>query len=1110
MSRVLKGVGIAVGVVVAAVAVAATGGAAVGAFLANTGIGGFFSSAGAIGSAVGLTGAAAVFGGAAIIGGGLGALSYLTPSAPDTAATGAAAALGGATNPDPDDYYVFGECFFPMQRVYLETHGSDDQSLLMIYHHASHEVQSIDEVYHNAELLVSRSGGNWEDYPDGSLRILHQLGATNPAVSMSFATAQWDSAGFGLTATGFQFTQNEDKPDLISTNSRVYGRGAKVYDPRQDSTRGGFGGQRADDPTTWNYSTADPTPGSNLALIVLRYILGETQNGTLRWGVGANPDNIDYAGFIAAANLCDELVGGKPRHHIGGSINCSAPAEDALRTLMGHCGGWAGRNAAGLWTIYIPHNDLAAPDWTITAQDCVQPISISDQPLSEQINTMQGRCAPKNGLGQLVAYPVVKEAALVTQDGGEYSASVDFPFTADFERAQYQARQRIRRARFDRRYETVLSWAYFRIQKNDTVEVNAPEFGLLNEVMRVVARTIVPDGGIAVVLGEESTSIYDQTEPVSPNPTIAQILRFDPATKIAVTSLSAGAWNITGQDGGGLDGFSVSFSVSNRFIERTELQYRKTGDADWIPWPSLERSLGLITVPGLPSLTPFDVRVRHISTFGVPGDWASTTVTTGGNASLNFDRITGANKPEDGATRNVNRGAWASGTEYKLGDIVFDEATASSYQYVNSTPSTGNAVTNGTYWQVLASGGGGSPGAPGASAQIQYGPSASGPWDEAFDAGDTHLRTRVGADAWQGPFRVQGIDGAPGQDGADGADAGIIPLDLDGHLEQRGGTLAKVSGSDTWATGRARSQTPIFGPFEISFTVANAGSNILGMIGVSDEKNALTTDWTVIDHVYLFREVDLASQIEYRTDGSGGIFTGLQFSAGDKIVIRGRSNEFTVFINGTDSFTQAIPSTTAAWYVEIAMFGVGWQISDFRAVGIGGAVAQLDEISATHLSADTKQEIVAASVPGPVTPAEGAALITATGVTVKPSQGGFVILTADGLISGTPLASPSSVARCFAWFERRAVGGAWAQIGTERAIYVLGSIQYSNGAITESTTVSLKTNFSLIYTDTPPSDGDYDYRLVVDKDPPGASSSNRFANNFESVVLEANSVKVGA
>jgi hypothetical protein len=56
----------------------------------------------------------------------------------------------------------------------------------------------------------------------------------------------------------------------------IIGRGAKLYDPRRDSTVvGGSGPMRANDQSTWRYTADDGgVIGENLPLMILRRLLG--------------------------------------------------------------------------------------------------------------------------------------------------------------------------------------------------------------------------------------------------------------------------------------------------------------------------------------------------------------------------------------------------------------------------------------------------------------------------------------------------------------------------------------------------------------------------------------------------------------------------------------------------------------------------------------------------------------------------------------------------------------------------------------------------------------------------------------------------------------------
>lgn len=70
---------------------------------------------------------------------------------------------------------------------------------------------------------------------------------------------------------------------------------------------------------------------------------------------------------------------------------------------------------------------------------------------------------------------------------------------------------------------------------------------------------------------------------------------------------------------------------------------------------------------------------------------------------------------QGGATRNVTKGAWATATDYIVGDIVYLDG--SSYSCILAHTSSGaNTPPNATYWQLFASVGPAGTGTPGAAA----------------------------------------------------------------------------------------------------------------------------------------------------------------------------------------------------------------------------------------------------------------------------------------------------------------------------------------------------------------------------------------------------------
>jgi hypothetical protein len=95
----------------------------------------------------------------------------------------------------------------------------------------------------------------------------------------------------GCAGLAVIFDYNEDAfPTGLPAVSAVM-RGAKVYDPRLDSTAGGTGPQRTTDPTTWTWS-------ENPALLI-GYVTTSSLLGRKAWS------NVNITQMAVAANVCD-------------------------------------------------------------------------------------------------------------------------------------------------------------------------------------------------------------------------------------------------------------------------------------------------------------------------------------------------------------------------------------------------------------------------------------------------------------------------------------------------------------------------------------------------------------------------------------------------------------------------------------------------------------------------------------------------------------------------------------------------------------------------------------------------------------------------------------
>ena len=86
--------------------------------------------------------------------------------------------------------------------------------------------------------------------------------------------------------------------------------GIPLYDPRKDSSVGGAGTQRWNDPSSWTRSANPIVQSYNIAR-------GLTLPDGTVYGGGADAEDIPLDSTFAAMNVCDEDIGGRPRYSAG-------------------------------------------------------------------------------------------------------------------------------------------------------------------------------------------------------------------------------------------------------------------------------------------------------------------------------------------------------------------------------------------------------------------------------------------------------------------------------------------------------------------------------------------------------------------------------------------------------------------------------------------------------------------------------------------------------------------------------------------------------------------------------------------------------------------------
>lgn len=143
-------------------------------------------------------------------------------------------------------------------------------------------------------------------------------------------------------------------------------RGARLYDPRLDSSVGGTGSQRWADPSTWTFT-------ANNAVICYNILRGITLYDGAKWGGECTADDLPLATWVAAMNKCDVSIpleggGTEPQYRCGYEVLVAEmePA-DVVEELIKSCsgaitevGGIYKMRAGGpaLPTVFVTDNDF--------------------------------------------------------------------------------------------------------------------------------------------------------------------------------------------------------------------------------------------------------------------------------------------------------------------------------------------------------------------------------------------------------------------------------------------------------------------------------------------------------------------------------------------------------------------------------------------------------------------------------------------------------------------------------------------------------------------------------------------------------------------------------
>jgi hypothetical protein len=458
----------------------------------------------------------------------------------------------------------------------------------------------------------------------------------NGQLEVYFRDGRWDQAASAyLVANGPGWTANDrgrgicdvvvaykaDDPESENPvwpggrpRFRFVLRGARCYQARKDSTVGGDGLHRRDDPETWEWS-------ENLIDCRYNWVRGfyagdrVDEPEMLLVGRGlteleAPPENV-----FARANLCDELVNGEPRYTIGTQV---LSTESYLAVEEEFATACAGVIVQPQGSVEIDPGEPKSVVATFTDADLVSKTTVrwSDY-LSVRddgwINTVVASFVdPDQNWLERPGAVIRREQADIIADGGPREVQLGLPMVTRIGQSSRVAEITRRLGRLLGRGQVTLPPRYAGLEEGDWVNwTSNRRFGGGTRTFRVDAWQSDEGWRHTLQLREISAAAYsDGSAPVD------QAVAVQQTPPPALSAPGASAWSAAGMSVTGANGsipaVQITGAIDSARATTIRVDYRVDGTTEWTRHSDVGRDATSITITAVADQTAYEVSIRYL------------------------------------------------------------------------------------------------------------------------------------------------------------------------------------------------------------------------------------------------------------------------------------------------------------------------------------------------------------------------------------------------------------------------------------------------------------------------------------------------------------------
>lgn len=414
-------------------------------------------------------------------------------------------------------------------------------------------------------------------------------------------------------------------------------RGAKLYDPRLDTTVGGSGSQRWGTPSTYVWT-------DNLAVISYNLIRGIYVGGNLFFGASATAEEAPFDPNVAAMNVCDESVslkagGTEKRYAGGGQVAVSQGAQGFLASLATAMGGYIG---TGGGSIVILPGAAQTPVVSFTDDDIMAREPYENAPkfgFDSLKNAVYATYVDPTQNWTRNSLPERASSTDATADGG-IALGDSYSFDQIYSNTQAQRVMEIIRRRNRRQISQTVTLrpSAVVVERGDWVQWTSSQWSYSTKSFISIGVQVLPNLDTVLSLVEVDSTIFDWVPSTDELPPAGGRLgSANPPVDAVPAGVTAAPLTLTGDTGRTAPSFQVTFTDPvDPTITGFQVEYRLHGTTDSQFGFTNNVADGLLTLPHLVPNSTYDYRYQFVGVSGRVTPWSSWSTFITDNVSVDI------------------------------------------------------------------------------------------------------------------------------------------------------------------------------------------------------------------------------------------------------------------------------------------------------------------------------------------------------------------------------------------------------------------------------------------------------------------------------------------